>query len=92
LRSAGDCDFFLRAGDGETEFQFGGCADIHVELRGDLRRHAPGDCAGGVVTGRKEIDGEAAFRVGCGGVTNAGSGVEDSDVCAGDAQVVEVDD
>ena len=73
---AGDGDFFLNAGYGEAEFEFGGGAYIDVELRGDLRRHACGEDAGGVVAGREQVDGEAAFGVGGGGVACAGGGVD----------------
>jgi len=37
LRTAGDGDAFLRAGDGEVKLEFGGGADVDVERRGDLR-------------------------------------------------------
>ncbi len=91
-RSAADGDFFLGAGDGEVEFEFGGGADVHVELRSDLRGHILGDDAGGVIAGRKEIEGEAAFGVGGGGVACAGGGVDYGDGGSGDAQLVEIDD
>ena len=84
LRRAGDGDAFLRAGDGEVKFEFGGGADVDMKRRGDLRRHALSDGAGGVVAGRQEIEREAAFGVGCGGVADAGGGVDGDDGGLGD--------
>ena len=89
---AGDGDVFLSAGDGEAEFEFGSGADIHMELRSDLRRHVFGDDAGGVVARRQQVDGEAAFSVGGGRVACAGSDVHHDDAGAGNAEVVQIDD
>ena len=89
---AGDGDVFESAGYIEAELDFCGCAYVDVKQRSDLRRHILGGDAGGVVAGREEIEGEAAFGVGGGGVERAGSGVDDRDGCAGDAEVVEIDD
>ena len=92
LRGAGDGDFFLNAGYGEAEFQFGGRANVDMKLWSDLRRHPRGDDAGGVIAGRQKIDREAAFSIrGC-RVTDAGGDIDDCDSRAGDAQVVEIND
>ena len=74
------------------KFEFGGGADIQVKLRGDLRRHALGDGAGGVVAGREQVEGEAAFGVGGGGVTRSGGRVHGDDRSLGDAAAAGVDD
>jgi hypothetical protein len=50
------------------------------------------DDTGGVVAGRKEIEGEAAFGVRRSGVAEPGGGADYRDSGAGDPQVVEVDD
>jgi hypothetical protein len=83
---------FESSGYAEAELEFGGSADLHVELRGDLWGHILGDDAGGVVSGRKEIEGEAAFGVRVDGVARAGSGVDYRDGGSGDPQVVEIND
>jgi len=79
FRRAGDGDIFLRPGDGEMEFEFGGGADIDVERWSFLRRHFVGYGTGGVVAGRQEIEREAAFGIRRGGVTGAGGGVHGDD-------------
>ena len=47
----------------ETEFDFGGAADVDVQLRRYFGRHAWSYHAGGVVPGREQGEGEAAFGV-----------------------------
>ena len=69
----GDGDVLLCAGDGEAEFQFGDAADIDVQLRRDLRRHALGYDASGVVAGRQQFEGEAAFGIAGRGVARCRS-------------------
>jgi hypothetical protein len=92
LRRAGDGDFFLNAGDGEMEFEFGGGAEIDMKLWSDLRRHSRGDNAGEVIARREEVDGEPAFSIGDCRIADSGCGVDNYDGRAGDPQVVKIND
>ena len=76
---AGDGDIFLSACDGEMEFEFGGGANVDVELRAELRRHAFGRRARGVVAGRKQFQGEAAFGVAGCRVARPSRDIDDND-------------
>jgi hypothetical protein len=78
-RRRGDGDILVDAGDGEAEFQVRGTADIDVQLRRDLGRHAFGYDASGVVAGREEFEREAAFGIAGRGVACAGRGVHHGD-------------
>ncbi len=84
--------FSCAPGNAKTELEFGSSADINVQLRSDLRRHILRDHAGGVVAGRQQIEGEAAFGVGRGRVASAGGRADDRDAGSGNAQVVKIDD
>ena len=91
-RCAGDGDVFLKAGDGEMEFKFGGGADIDVKLRRNLWGHAVGDGAGGVIAGRQEFERESALGVRRGRVTGAGGRVDGDDGSLGDAAAGGIED
>jgi hypothetical protein len=58
----GDSDIFTGAGDGEVQFESGGGADIDVQLGRDLRGHVFGYDVGGIIAGRKQVEGEGPRR------------------------------
>ena len=68
---------FLRSGHLEAEFEFGGAADVNMQLRRDLGRHALRYHASGVVARRQQVEGEAAFAVRSRGVPGPSRGVYD---------------
>jgi len=88
----GDGDIFLGAGDGEAIFEICGAADIDVELRRDLRRHALGYDASRVIAGRKQFEREAAFGVAGRGVAQAGRDVHNGDGSFGYTAAGGIDD
>ena len=75
----GDSHGFMWAGYGEVEIQRCGAANIHLQLGRDLRGHAFGGDAGGVIAGREQVESEAAFGVGGCGEAQAGRGADHDD-------------
>jgi hypothetical protein len=73
----GDGDIFVGAGDGEVEIEGGGGADIDVQLGSELRRHAFGYDASGVVAGGEQVEGKIAFGVAGRGGACGGRAVHD---------------
>ena len=75
----------MGASDGKAEFQVRGGADVDMQLGRDLRGHAFGYDAGGVIAGREEFEREAAFGIAGRGVTHASRSVHHGDRSLRDA-------
>src|SRR5258708_1733056 len=69
----------MGASDRKTKLQFRGTANVDVQLRRDLRRHAACSCAGRIVTRWKQVESEAPFGVADRGVACASRRVYDND-------------
>jgi len=81
----GDSDILVGAGNGEVEFESGRGADVDMQLRSDLGRHALSYDASGVVAGLEQIERETTLRIAGRGEAEAGRGADDDHRGLGDA-------